>query len=144
MILGHLLLLASFTLLGPAPWLFPAPSLPLTICALFLQGAGSATVVVSSYSACLLSTLAIPSPKYPDSVSTFSLVSGVWTSAFALGNFVGPTIAGVLYDQVGFRWGTAPVQGVIALMVVVTSLAKLGQTRRRHRVVNNQLYEELG
>ena len=60
MILGHLLLLASFTLLGPAPWLLQSPSLPLTITALFLQGAGSATVVVSSYSACLLSTLAIP------------------------------------------------------------------------------------
>ena len=58
MILGHLLLLASFTLLGPAPWLIQSPSLPLTITALFLQGAGSGTVVVSSYSACLLSTLA--------------------------------------------------------------------------------------
>lgn len=144
MILGHLLLLSSFTLIGPAPWLIPSPSLPLTICALFIQGAGSATVVVSSYSACLLSTLSIPSPKYPDSVSTFSLVSGVWTSAFALGNFVGPSIAGVLYDQVGFRWGTAPVQGVILLMVVVTSLAKLYQDKTRQRVFNNQLYEELG
>ena len=144
MILGHLLLLAAFTLIGPAPWLMGSPSLPLTICALFLQGAGSATVVVSSYSACLLSTLSIPSPKYPDSVSTFSLVSGVWTSSFALGNFVGPTIAGMLYDQVGFRWGTAPVQAVLLLMVVVTSLAKLYQTRKRQRVFNNQLYEELG
>lgn len=144
MILGHLLLLSSFTLIGPAPWLIPSPCLPLTICALFIQGAGSATVVVSSYSACLLSTLSIPSPNYPDSVSTFSLVSGVWTSAFALGNFVGPSIAGVLYDQVGFRWGTAPVQGVILLMVVVTSLAKLYHDKRRQRVFNGQLYEELG
>ena len=125
MILGHLLLLASFTLLGHAPYLIQSPSLPLTICALFLQGSGSATMVVSSYSACLLSTLAIPSPKYPDSVSTFSLVSGLWTSAFALGNFVGPSLAGLLYDQVGFRWGTAPVQGVLLLMVLVTSLANL-------------------
>ena len=143
MILGHLLLLASFTLLGPAPWLLQSPSLPLTITALFLQGAGSATVVVSSYSACLLSTLAIPSPKYPDSVSTFSLVSGLWTSAFALGNFVGPSLAGVLYDQVGFRWGTAPVQGVLLLMVLVTSLVRLHQSKGRHRVFNDNLYEEL-
>ena len=143
MTVGHLLLLASFTLLGPAPWLLPSPSLPLTICALILQGSGSATVVVSSYSACLLSTLSIPEPKYPDSVSTFSLVSGVWTSAFALGNFVGPSIAGVLYDQVGFRWGTAPVQALLLLMVLVTSLAKLYQSRRRQRVFNDKLYEEL-
>ena len=103
MILGHLLLLASFTLHGPSPWLIQSHSLSLTICALFLQGSGSATVVDSSYTACLLSTVAIPSPKYPDSVSTFSLVSGLWTSAFALGNCVGPSLAGLLYDQVGFR-----------------------------------------
>ena len=72
MLLGHLLLLGSFTLLGPAPWLPLAPSLPLTLCSLLLQvrhnrfctqtvllqGAGAALVVVSSYSACLLSTMA--------------------------------------------------------------------------------------
>ena len=99
--------------------------------------------MVSSYSACLLSTLAIPSPKYPDSVSTYSLVSGVWTSAFALGSFLGPSIAGVLYDQIGFRRGTAPVQAVILMMVLVTSLAKLHQNKRRHKDVNDKLYEEL-
>ena len=30
----------------------------------------------------------------------------MWTAAFALGAFVGPTAAGALYDLVGFRWST--------------------------------------
>merc|ERR1719341_2845897 len=34
------------------------------------------------------------------------MVSSIWTSAFALGAFVGPTAAGALCDFVGFRWST--------------------------------------
>ena len=62
------------------------------------QGAGSALVVVATYSWCLRSTLA--ATDLPETVSTFSLVSGLWTSAFALGNFAGPSLAGVIYEQV--------------------------------------------
>lgn len=43
---------------------------------------------------------------YPDDVSTYGLVSGLWTSMTALGFFVGPTIGGFLDHAVGFRWGT--------------------------------------
>ena len=28
-------------------------------------------------------------------------MSGLWTSAFALGNFVGPSFAGIIFEQVG-------------------------------------------
>ena len=69
----------------------------VAIC-IYLQGAGSAMVVVATYSWCLRSTLA--ATDLPETVSTFSLVSGLWTSAFALGNFAGPSLAGVIYEQV--------------------------------------------
>ena len=69
----------------------------VAIC-IYPQGAGSAMVVVATYSWCLRSTLA--STDLPETVSTFSLVSGLWTSAFALGNFAGPSLAGVIYEQV--------------------------------------------
>jgi MFS family permease len=29
--------------------------------------------------------------------------SGLWTSSYFLGSFVGPTLSGILVDQVGFR-----------------------------------------
>ena len=40
---------------------------------------------------------------FPDTIDTYGLVSGLWTSVFALGNFVGPTLAGVMYEEVGGR-----------------------------------------
>lgn len=39
----------------------------------------------------------------PDSIQTYGLVSGLWTSTFALGAFVGPSVSGLLYDSIGFR-----------------------------------------
>ena len=99
---GLLLLLLAFTLIGPAPFLplapSLAPSLPLTLLSLVLQGAGAALVLVSTFSSSLAATLS--KEGYTDSPSTFSLVSGLWTSAFALGNFLGPSVAGVIYDKV--------------------------------------------
>ena len=97
---GLSLLLLSFILVGPAPYLPLPPSLPLTVFSLVLQGAGAASVLVSTYSSSLAATLA--KPGYTDCPATFSLVSGLWTSAFALGNFLGPSVAGVIYDQVAY------------------------------------------
>ena len=33
---------------------------------------------------------------FPDTIDTYGLISGLWTSVFALGAFIGPTIAGEL------------------------------------------------
>ena len=95
---GLCLLLLSFTLVGPAPYLPLPPSLPLTVSSLVLQGAGAAAVLVSTYSSSLAASL--DKEGYTDCPATFSLVSGLWTAAFALGNFLGPSLAGVIYDQV--------------------------------------------
>jgi MFS family permease len=43
---------------------------------------------------------------FADDIATYGMVSGLWTSFFSLGAFVGPTVGGVLYDTVGFRNGT--------------------------------------
>ena len=40
---------------------------------------------------------------FPDNLDTYALISGLWTSAFALGAFIGPTFAGVLVDKFTFR-----------------------------------------
>jgi len=42
----------------------------------------------------------------PDNVDTYSVVSGLWSSVLALGLFIGPSLAGILYDSVGFRVGS--------------------------------------
>lgn len=40
---------------------------------------------------------------FPNNLETYGLISGLWTSTFALGAFIGPSISGILYDNIGFR-----------------------------------------
>jgi MFS family permease len=49
---------------------------------------------------------------FPDDISTYAIVSGVWASAFALGAFIGPSMGGVLLDYVGFRWGSMVIVAI--------------------------------
>lgn len=55
----------------------------------------------------------------PDNIDTYGLVSGLWTSTFALGAFFGPSISGMLYDSVGFR---KAVIFIIVLHITVASI----------------------
>ena len=78
---------------------------------------------------------------FPDNLTTYALVSSIWTSTFALGAFVGPTAAGSLYDAVGFRWSTLftvswnVLVGVSALMLILFN-------RRTQRMRSG--YQEIG
>jgi len=58
---------------------------------------------------------------FPDTIDTYGLVSGLWTSVFALGAFIGPTLAGILFDAVGFPLATLVVivSQVIVLVAIV-------------------------
>lgn len=47
----------------------------------------------------------------PDSIETYGLISGLWTSTFALGAFIGPSASGALYDSIGFRKSTIFIIG---------------------------------
>lgn len=67
---------------------------------------------------------------FPNNMETYGLISGLWTSTFAFGAFIGPSVAGILYDTVGFRNSTLFV--VICAGVVVSRLftLRLGQHGR--------------
>lgn len=56
----------------------------------------------------------------PDNIETYGLVSGLWTSTFALGAFVGPSVSGLLYDSIGFR------EAVIFVVVLHAIVALIG------------------
>lgn len=58
----------------------------------------------------------------PDSIQTYGLVSGLWTSTFALGAFIGPSVSGMLYDSIGFR---KAVIFIIVLHLVVAGVLAL-------------------
>ena len=61
-------------------------------------GFGAAGAMLSTFTSCRQATLRIDG--YSESVSTTSIVSGLWTAAYASGNFLGPTVGGILVEQV--------------------------------------------
>ncbi len=78
-------ILAGFTLLGPAPFLPGVPTLlPTCVAALFLHGVGVGAMLVSSFSASQRGALAA---GFADGMETYGMISGMWSSIFALGEF---------------------------------------------------------
>ena len=76
---------------------------------------------------------------FPDTIDTYGLVSGLWTSVFAFGAFVGereflinffnlflsgPTFGGILFDAVTFRWAIflVIIAEFISLVMLVSYL----------------------
>ena len=70
----------------------------------------------------------------------FLVISGVWLSAFSLGNFVGPTIAGCLVQTQGFRMTTLVFFVLYALMILV-DVCEYIHTVKRDRIRDQ--YENL-
>lgn len=59
---------------------------------------------------------------FPNNIETYGLVSGLWTSTFALGAFIGPSVAGILLDNIGFRNGSMFIILLHLLVVRIISL----------------------
>nr|CAD7574812.1 unnamed protein product [Timema californicum] len=57
---------------------------------------------------------------FPDDMTTYGIISGLWLSSFSLGAFIGPSVAGLLYDLVYFRKSTL---FIITLHVIVLLLS---------------------
>lgn len=64
---------------------------------------------------------------FPNNLETYGMISGLWTSTFALGAAIGPSVAGILYDAWGFSHASL---FVIMLGIVVVS--------RRLRIIIRQ------
>ena len=58
----------------------------------------------------------------PDTVPTYGLISGLWVAGYAMGNFLGPTLGGIFYDQVGFVKASYYVIGTQILLIVFLSI----------------------
>lgn len=55
-------------------------------------------------------------------METFGLISGLWTSTFALGAFIGPSVSGILYDNIGFRNASMFIVGIHLLVGIAVTI----------------------
>ncbi|XP_072935433.1 MFS-type transporter SLC18B1-like [Epargyreus clarus] len=117
-VIGCLFVAGAFVLIGPAPFIDMPTILWMTILGLVLHGLGMGSQLVASFSDALSTAIA---NGLPNSIETYGLVSGMWTSTFALGAFIGPTVSGFLFDSIGFRKSTLFIF-VLHLVVMVIVL----------------------
>lgn len=100
-VIGAIFITAGFLVLGPFKYLPIKKSLVTIIIGMTIHGFGLGASVVGGFSDAHKSAI---KAGFPDTIDTYGLVSGLWTSVFAFGAFVGPTFGGILYDAVTFRW----------------------------------------
>lgn len=127
-VLGCLFISIGFLLVGPAPF-FNTPTVKwMTMLGLVLHGFGIGCQLVASFTDALSTAIA---NGLPNSIETYGLVSGMWTSTFALGAFIGPTVAGILFDRIGFRNSTLFIFILHLCLMAVVLIFLFTYDRRR-------------
>ncbi|OXA37015.1 MFS-type transporter SLC18B1 isoform X2 [Folsomia candida] len=116
LLFGAILIFTGFLLIGPAPFIPIDTIVWVTAVGLVIMGLGLSAILVASFLYCLSESM---TNGLPDNISTYGVISGLWTSAVSLGAFVGPSIGGFLYDEFSFRPATYYVLGTQALVVLV-------------------------
>ena len=112
---GNALFIIVFTSIGPLPFLSMTLTLGMIKGVMAVAGISYATLVVSSYSLAQHNLIKF---GYKNNMQTHNMISGIWLSAFSLGNFVGPTAAGILVDKYGFQWMTLSFFILFSLVTV--------------------------
>jgi len=116
-VVGAVLITLGFLILGPFKYLPFKKSLGSIVVGMSIHGFGLGASVVGGFSDAHKSAI---KAGFPDTIDTYGLVSGLWTSVFAFGAFVGPTFGGILFDAVTFRWAIFLV--IIAELISLSML----------------------
>jgi len=117
-LIGAFLIAIGFLVLGPFKYLPFKKTLGSIIVGMTIHGFGLGASVVGGFSDAHKSAIRC---GFPDTIDTYGLVSGLWTSVFACGAFVGPTVGGALYDAITFRWAIMFIVGgeVMAMLLII-------------------------
>ncbi|KZC13443.1 PREDICTED: MFS-type transporter SLC18B1-like [Dufourea novaeangliae] len=125
---GCVLVCVGFSLVGPAPFIPCSTILWMTISGLVVHGLGMAAQLVASFTDALRTSIEY---GFENTLETYGLISGLWTSTFALGAFIGPSVAGILMDNIGFRNASMFIVLLHLLVGVTAAVFLSGCTRRR-------------
>merc|ERR1719481_2025042 len=116
-VVGCVLMFICFAFIGPVPYLnFFTSTFWTVLGSLVAQGFGCAAVLVASFGS---AQMAATQSGFPNTIEVQAVVSGLFTSSFALGNFCGPTFSGVLYDCIGFQNNCLFLQALIVVTLVL-------------------------
>ncbi|XP_076325884.1 MFS-type transporter SLC18B1-like [Tachypleus tridentatus] len=109
------LLVSSFICVLALLFIGPVPFIPLDtsiwlviLCQVFI-GIGSAGKLVAGYNSSLTNAI---SRGFPNDATTMAVITGVFSAVLAIGGFVGPSLGGVLLDNIGYENGTCVLLGL--------------------------------
>jgi len=137
---GNGLFLLVFMFIGPLPSFKIEPYVSLIQGMMALAGFAYSCMVVSSFSRAQRRVLDM---GFADDINTYVMISGIWLSAFSLGNFVGPTIAGILVQTQNFQTTTLIFFCLYVVMVIIDSVEALLKCRRSDMYDRRIQYESL-
>ncbi|XP_022253802.1 MFS-type transporter SLC18B1-like [Limulus polyphemus] len=108
-IIGCILMCICQLFIGPATFMPIDTQLWLVLVSLSIFGLACGSKLVPTFIGALRNTV---DRGFPNDLTTYGLVSSMFTSTMALGAFVGPTVGGYLLDVIGFRKGTTILLGI--------------------------------
>jgi MFS family permease len=127
-LVGTILIFIGFALIGPAPYIPLDPNLWLTAGGLVCVGLGYGANAVSSF---LIALQQARFNGFADCLGTYALVSGMWTSCVAFGSFIGPSVAGILYDLMGFRKQILILLALLVILIVTLIICIMTSREQR-------------
>ncbi|XP_077293824.1 MFS-type transporter SLC18B1-like [Arctopsyche grandis] len=106
-------------LLGPSPFLpFLENSLTLNIIGLSIIGISVALTLLPTFQGVLTSS--IEEGGCRDNIATYSVVAGVWSCMYSLGEVIGPSLGGILLKNYGFPICSTVMACLTFFLAIVT------------------------
>ncbi|XP_077990766.1 MFS-type transporter SLC18B1-like [Glandiceps talaboti] len=119
MLIGNLASIAGYLYVGPSPLLYMESSLPVTAVALVMLGLSLAASVLPTFNE-MISAAGLYGME--ESIGTYSIVSGLFSGLFSLGNFLGPTLGSMLVGKIGFDWTSTIFAGMCSVVSILLVL----------------------
>ncbi|XP_065200984.1 MFS-type transporter SLC18B1-like [Planococcus citri] len=113
---------ASLVFLGPAPMINIESSILVDLAALCLLSISVSLSLAPTFKALLESAFA---KGYQDSIATYSIVAGIWSCGYSLGDMTGPTLGGVLLEYFDYPTCTTTM-AILALSIASVCLLFFG------------------
>ncbi|KAJ3654933.1 hypothetical protein Zmor_014084 [Zophobas morio] len=118
MVIGLFMCTVGLLLLGPCPYIpFLTSSLWLNLVALSILGISVALALLPTFQGLLTSAI---NSGCGDTLSTYSIVAGVWSCVYSLGEVIGPSLGGFLLQHYGFPITSTIMACMTLTLAVVT------------------------
>uniref|UniRef100_T1JKK8 Major facilitator superfamily (MFS) profile domain-containing protein n=1 Tax=Strigamia maritima TaxID=126957 RepID=T1JKK8_STRMM len=140
MVMGMIITSASLLLIGPTDFLpFLPNDLWLNMVALILLGIATPLAEIPTFESMIDNAIDF---GFEDNIGTYSLVSGLWSAAFSFGEFVGPSLGGVLVKGFTFTGASTGLAGLILIpaimLIIYETVLKCSSKTREKLPVNSE------